>query len=184
MKIESVTAGEAVLLRKLQEGDERAFELLYERHQSPLYRYALRMSGSETVAEDVVQEAFLILIRGARGFDPAHGSLQSYLYGIGRNLLAQRMREPSMEGLDGVDVATESDPLDGLTREEQMEMVRKALVTLPVEYREAVVLCDLEEMSYADAAELQGCPVGTIRSRLSRAREMLTARVQELRVRA
>jgi RNA polymerase sigma-70 factor (ECF subfamily) len=142
------------------------------------------MSGSEEAAEDVVQEAFLILLRGARGFDPVHGSLQSYLYGIGRNLLAQRLREPAMEGLEGVEPVAESDPLDGLTREEQMEMVRRALVMLPAEYREAVVLCDLEEMSYADAAELQGCPVGTIRSRLSRAREMLSARVQELRVRA
>lgn len=173
-----ISRHDAALLRRVLEGDEEAFDTLYHRHQPPVYRYALRMTGSETVAEDVVQEVFMALIRGARGFDPSVGAVSSYLYGIARNMLLRYWRTvmPSDE-IDEHAPAPDVDPLEGLTRAETVGQLRQALLALPLHYREAVVLCELEEMPYADAAETLGVAVGTVRSRLSRARAMLLERL-------
>src|SRR5256714_4589614 len=81
----SQNASDAELLRLLLAGDEDAFTVLYRRRQGGVYRFALRMSGSESLAEDVVQEVFMVLMREGRNFDPARGSLAAYLYGIARN---------------------------------------------------------------------------------------------------
>lgn len=173
---------DASQLSRLREGDTRAFDDLYGRYQPPVYRYLLRMSGSPELAEDTVQEVFLTLIRGARGYDPGAGPLGSYLYGIARNLLLRQWRsERPVEDLDEDAPAPESDPLENLTRGESVELLRHALLGLPVHYREVVVLCELEELPYADAAETLGVPVGTVRSRLNRARTMLVARMSASR---
>jgi len=168
---------ENALLTRLQAGDEQAFELLYGRHQPRIYRYALRMCGNPVVADDVVQEVFLALIRGARGYDAAVGSLGSYLYGMARNLLFRQLGAQQTVELDDDLPAAEADPLEGLAQAQQIERVRRALDVLPPHYREAVVLCDMEEMNYTDVAELLGVAVGTIRSRLHRARNLLLERL-------
>jgi RNA polymerase sigma-70 factor, ECF subfamily len=176
---------EAGLLSRLERGDEDAFNELYRRHQTPVYRYLLRMSGSEAVAEDVVQEVFLALIRGARGYNPSDGPLGSYLFGMARNMLLRRWRsEPATEEPDDSAAAPDGDPLEGLTQAESVEQLRRALLSLPPHYRDVVVLCELEEMSYMRAAEMMGVPVGTVRSRLSRARAMLLERMSGSRVQA
>lgn len=168
---------EAALVDRMRRGDEGAFETLYARHQPAVYRYALRMTGSPEMADDAVQETFLALLH-SRGYNAEVGPLRSYLYGTARNLLfriwgVQGRLEEVNEGL--ADDAP--DPLEGLAAAEQVLRVRQALAGLPPHYREAVVLCDLEELSYAEVAELLGCAVGTIRSRLNRARAMLLERL-------
>jgi RNA polymerase sigma-70 factor, ECF subfamily len=169
-------------------GDEASFTALYRAHQGRLYRFALRMSGSESIAEDVVQEVFLALIRGAHLFDPAQGSMGSFLFGIARNLVRQALRAngdeaPAGEVSSGMEAIADrgTDPLAGLTRGEQVTRVRQAVLSLPPHYREVVVLCDLEEVSYPSAAEALGCAVGTVRSRLHRGRELLLAKLQDVR---
>jgi RNA polymerase sigma-70 factor, ECF subfamily len=172
------TDDEAALLEQMQTGDVRAFDVLYARHQPPVFRYALRMSGHQSVAEDVVQEIFLSLILGARGYDAAAGPLRSYLYGMARHALAKRYRDGHRaESVDEDTAAPEVDPLAGLSREECVRNVRAALAALPAHYREAIVLCEMEELSYAEAAEILGVPVGTVRSRLSRAKALLFERL-------
>ncbi len=175
---------EASLLRRLQAGEELAFELLYERHQGRIYRYALRMSGSPETAEDVVQEVFLAMIRGARGYDPACGPLSSYLYGMARNLLYKQLSPAGTDELDEEIAGVDTDPIEGMEQAERLERVRAAMAALPAHYREAVVLCDMEEMSYAEVAELLGVAVGTVRSRLHRARSLLLERLSRERCRA
>lgn len=176
---------EAHLLRQTQSGDDQAFELLYSRHQPPIYRYVLRMSGSEAVAEEVVQEVFLALIHGARGYDPSSGPLRSYLYGMARHALARQRRDDwRFEELDGDGHPYDANPLEGLTRAQAVDRLRHALAALPAHYREAVVFCEMEELSYADAAEILGVPVGTIRSRLNRARALLLERLSRQGVEA
>lgn len=175
---------EHALLRRVQSGETAAFELLYERHQAPVYRYALRMSGSPEIADDVVQEVFLALIRGARGFDPQAGALGSYLYGMARNLLFRQFSSPVADELEDDALVTDANPLDGLEQAEQVERVRRALASLPAHYREAVVLCEMEEMSYAEVAEMLGVAVGTVRSRLHRARAILVEKLSQERCRA
>ena len=81
------------------------------------------------------------------------------------------------DGEDGCPAAVEAEPLNELVREERIDSVRRAVSSLPVRYREVVVLCDLQELSYEDAAAAVGCAVGTVRSRLSRGRALLAEKL-------
>jgi RNA polymerase sigma-70 factor (ECF subfamily) len=136
------------------------------------------------MAEEVVQDVFMQVVRGCRGFDPAIGPLASYLYGLARNRLARLWPDQSEVPLEDFDLAgDEPDALEGLSREQQVQAVRAAVGSLPLGYREVVVLCDLEEMSYAAAAEMLGVETGTVRSRLHRARKMLLEKLKRSGVR-
>ncbi len=179
------------LLKLMRTGDEIAFVTLYRRRQGGIYRFALRMCGSESVAEDVTQEVFLHLVRDNGKFDSARGSFQSYLFGIARNQMLRRLeRERPFLSLVSSENENDASPIENLivpgdllndlTRRETIESVRQAVLALPAHYREVVVLCDLHEMSYQDAAEVLGCAIGTIRSRLHRARAILVERLQSL----
>ena len=175
------------LLLLVRSGDESAFVSLYRRRQGAIYRFALHMGGSAEVAEDVTQETFLTLIRGDCGYDPERGSLSSYLFGIARKLvlrLLERSRsdvalESGGEDSGWPELAVNDDPLADLTRREGIEALRRAVLALPRRYREVVVLCDLEEVDYADAAVALGCPIGTVRSRLHRARALLVEKLKQ-----
>ena len=183
---------DAELLGLMLAGDEDAFTAIYRRRQGGVYRFALQMSGSEALAEDVVQEVFMVLMRDGRNFDPSRGSLAAYLYGIARNHVLRAFdRERQLVPLDHEagesdeaphrNLVSHFDPLGDLTRAESVEKLRQAVLALPPHYREALVLCELHELSYADAAEALGCAVGTVRSRLHRARAMLAAKLRERR---
>ncbi|MDT4966272.1 MAG: polymerase sigma-70 factor, subfamily [Acidobacteriota bacterium] len=176
------------LFRLMLGGDENAFVSLYRRRQGGIYRFALQMSGSESVAEDVTQEVFIVLMNDASRYDPEKGTLSAYLYGIARNHVLRSLgRERSFVSIDNSsedsvgsvgEFVAHDDPLGDLTRNETIEAVRQAVTTLPTHYREVVVLCDLHEMSYADAAQVLGCAVGTVRSRLHRARALLIEKLR------
>ena len=181
------TPTDAELLRHMLAGDEDAFVTLYRRRQGAVYRFALQMSGSEAVAEDVTQEVFMVLMRDGRNFDPARGSLAAYLYGIARNHVLrvfdrERAFVPIGDDADEGEVherlVAYDDPLGDLTRGEMLGRLRQAVTALPPHYREVVVLCELHEMSYVEAAGVLACPVGTVRSRLNRARAMLTGKMR------
>ena len=186
-------------LKAIRAGDERAFLELYRENQGGIYRFALRMSGEAALAEDVVQEVFMTLIGSADStYDPQRGSLGGYLFGVARNLVRRRLasrgrwvsffddkydqepqgsashllHNPEMSG----DPA--SDPLVKLTRQETVESVRQAILALPEHYREAIVLCDLHEMRYQEAAQILDCSLGTVRSRLHRGRLLLLDRLK------
>jgi RNA polymerase sigma-70 factor (ECF subfamily) len=186
------TLDDAELLRLMRAGDEEAFTALYGRRQGGVYRFALHMSGSAAVAEDVTQEVFLALIREAGGYDSTRGSVAAYLYGIARNHVLRRLERercfvPMPETAEGgggqtpEPMVSEADPLGDLTRSEAIEAVRQAVLALPAHYREVVVLCELHEMSYADAALSLDCAVGTVRSRLHRARALLVEKLRAVR---
>ena len=178
------------LLKRMLAGDEEAFVALYRRHQSRVYSFALNMSGSPAVAEDVTQEVFMVMMREGMTYDHLRGTLQAYLLGIARhhvlrNLKARRSTVSVADLMDEEEAATPAellstdDPLRNYVRQEAVERVRTAVLALPEHYREPVVLCDLNEMSYEEAAKVIGCAVGTVRSRLHRARLMLTVRLRK-----
>ena len=177
------------LLLRMQSGDEEAFLALYRRRQAGLFRFALHMSGSLPVAEDVTQEVFLALLREDCGYDPDRGTLSGYLYGIARKLVLRHLeRGRSTVPLDTdsddfaqTELAVLDDPLLDLTRREGIDALRRAVQALPRRYREVVVLCDLEEVDYADAAVALACPIGTVRSRLHRARGLLLEKLNQER---
>lgn len=202
------TLSDEELLRLMRAGDESAFVSLYRRRQRNIYRFAWRMSGSEAVAEDVTQEVFMTLISEKGKYDSARGSLQAYLYGIARYQVLRRIEKDrpltqigaerrermdhqaqntralpnlSESGLEAI--ASFDDPLCELTRREVIDSVRQAVLSLPSHYREVVILCDLHELSYAETSQALGCAIGTVRSRLHRARRLLLEKLsgQELR---
>jgi RNA polymerase sigma-70 factor (ECF subfamily) len=167
---------DSALFRRLLDGDEAAFGEIYENCHRPLFRFALAMADSRELAEEAVQEAFLQLIRRTARYDPGRGTLLSFLFGVTRNMLwklAGRQREHVPLDEDAPVEIPAAPLLAGLERRERVEAVRRAVRALPEHYREAVVLCELEELKYEEAALALGCPVGTVRSRLNRARRLL-----------
>jgi RNA polymerase sigma-70 factor, ECF subfamily len=174
--------GDADLVRRIAAGDRDAFAEVYRRHHPTVFRFARLMTGSSSMAEDVVQEVFLALMRNASRYDPAKASLTTYLFGAARHWTRRRLaREKRFVELDRVHsgVSALQDHGDArLTHQEDLARLRQAILHLPSRYREAVVLCDLEDVPYAAAAESLGCPVGTVRSRLHRARRMLAAALE------
>src|SRR5581483_227267 len=116
---------------------------------------------------------FLTLVRGMNGFDCTRGSVQAWLYGIARNcVLRYFRREPSVLPLGDI---SDAGMLSGNDREDSIAAVRRAVLSLPQPFREAVVLCDLQEFTYQQAADALGIPIGTVRSRVSRGRSMLAS---------
>jgi RNA polymerase sigma-70 factor (ECF subfamily) len=168
------------LYRRIRKGDREALAALYERREPALYRYARQITGNRAIAEETTHEAFLRLIQPGARFDAQRGSLEAYLYGAVRNLAraAYRIRSLGSAG----ERAAEGDVVKTLIEEEATRALNVAVRNLPLGYREAVVLCDLEERSYEDAAGLVGCPVGTIRSRLFRARRLLAVKLRQYRM--
>jgi RNA polymerase sigma-70 factor (ECF subfamily) len=178
--VEPTDADTPELLRRSAEGDEEAFVALYRRFQGGIYRFAWRMTGSREAAEDVTQETFLVVVRGPARYDAARGPFGAYLYGIARNILVKRAgRERPFIALgDGDTLRSSADPAADLDRRQAVEVVRQAVLTLPEHYREVVVLAELQGLPYEDVAAAVGCPVGTVRSRLHRARALLAQRLR------
>ena len=176
MQEDSASDGE--LLERMVSGDREAFAALYRRRQDGVYRFALQMSGSEALAEDVVQEVFLTLVRAGATYDPACGPVTAFLYGIARNHVRRGIGRGRQGSADSAPEPLAADqPETDLARRETIASVRAAVLALPVRYREVVVLCELEEMDCREAAEALGCAVGTVKSRLHRARRMLAGRL-------
>jgi RNA polymerase sigma-70 factor (ECF subfamily) len=177
------------LLLQMRSGDEQAFLNLYRRRQGAIFRFALHMSGSAALAEDITQEVFLALIRDDCGYDPERGTLSGYLFGIARKLVLRAVErgradvalEAESEDFGSMEMMVDDDPLRDLTHRERIDALRRAVRALPRRYREVVVLCDLEEVDYADAAVILGCPIGTVRSRLHRARALLLDKLNQER---
>ena len=170
--------GDEELYRLMRKGNQGAFAQLYERREPALYRFALHMSGSPTVAEEVAHEVFVQLMGPTTRFDETRGSLKSFLYGIARNLVRVVRRQGPVA--EAVDRPFQHDILGELIGRETTAALHRTLRELPERYREVVVLCDLEERSYEDVARLIDRPVGTVRSRLHRARALLSAKLKRL----
>ena len=175
------------LMRRTAAGDRDAFAAVYQKHHAVVFRFARLMTGSNDTAEDIVQEVFLGLMRGASRFDPSRSSLTTYLYGCARNqirrrLLRDRLFVPLEDRAGDLCIAAATGGADDeLTRQRDVRDMRRAILSLPSKYREVVVLCDLQDLSYADAAVALSCAVGTVRSRLHRARQLLTQKLQRSR---
>lgn len=173
---------DADLARRTAGGDRDAFADLFARYRGAVYRYARQMSGCASLADDVVQDVFVALLGTIQRFDPSRGTLSTYLYGVTRNMVLRAFErrghrvEIDVESLgedDAFAVAVRCDPIEALVSAAGVERMRRAIVALPIHHREVVVLCELHERPYEEAAAIIGCPVGTVRSRLSRGRAAL-----------
>ncbi len=171
------------LVRKMLGGDKTAFAELYRRRQRDVYRFALHMTGAADLAEDVTQEVFIVLMKKGNEYDELKGSVNAFLLGVTRNYVLRRLRkERSFVSIDdtlGDTIAAENASVnEALARNESIQAMRRAVLKLPPHYREVVVLCDLQELSYAEAAAVLDSKIGTVRSRLHRARGLLIERLR------
>jgi len=184
---------EHALLARMKSGDETAFDQLYRRHKDAVYRFALLYSGSAAQAADVTQDTFMHLISHPEGYDPARGAIGAWLCGVARNLARRSLghREDATDpaeladdaALDASQVDAQT-PLERVLRNEAAEAVRRAVASIAPHYRDVLVLCELSDLSYAEAAQVCGIDIGTVRSRLHRARAQLAARLSALAPRA
>ena len=174
---------EAELVRDARRGGEQAFLAIYQRHRSAVFQFAWRLTGSQPVAEDVTQECFLAMVRGA-AFDGDRGTLRTYLYGIARNLVLRRKRVSGHEAEEPVEAAAPVDVLGDLLAAERSELVARAVAQLPMLQREAIVLFTFDELSLEEIARITGVDAGAVKSRLHRGRESLRAALAPFLVRA
>jgi RNA polymerase sigma-70 factor (ECF subfamily) len=174
------------LVQRIAAGDRDAFARLYRECRPDVYRFAAHMSGSAAFAEDVVQDVFLAVMQQAGRYRPGGAGVTPWLLGIARNHVRRwkymRIMHPlpGDDSIDGRKLVSGADPAMDLARKRHAAVVASALLKVPVRFREAIVLCDLQELEYEAAAAALGCPIGTIRSRLHRGRALLARELGSL----
>jgi RNA polymerase sigma-70 factor, ECF subfamily len=195
----SAASSDAEVVNRLKGRDENAFLHLYDLHRSSVFRFLMHMTGSIIVAEELTQEVFVVILdsmcTGTVGqFDPQKGTLEGYLLGIARNLArAERRRANRVVSLDSVVETPEwgqllenfSQRIQAwdiamfLEKRAELTDLYRAILELPEHYREAVVLCSLQEKSYRDAAAILQCSEGTVASRMNRAKAIMAAKLRK-----
>ena len=176
-----------ILVEQFRAGDRDAFAALYRAHFPAVYKFAYYMTADQSRAAEITQDVFVWLVHHPGEFDADRGELPAFLGGVARKLLQRQQRNdrrwlPLDEAASPAARSHESgDFAGGLERQQDTERLRKAIAALPARYREAVILCDLESKSYQEAAATIGCAMGTVRSRLHRARELLVQKFQRKR---
>ena len=168
------------LLAEMRSGNAAAFEQLYQQHQGPLYRFALLRCGSPAAAADIVQEIFLALLNNTLKFDPSRGVLQGFLFGVARNFLSKQhetnrrfvsnSHAPDTDDASDELADTVAGPLERMLVNEAAENVRVALQQISPHYRDVLILYEMHDLSYLEIAQICDIDLGTVRSRLSRAR--------------
>ena len=186
-----MSGDDAEYVAQLVAGDGGALRPLYERHGRALLRFSAAMCRSRQSAEDMVHDTFVELMRAPEHFDRTQGSVFAYLCGVLRHRISHHYRHQRRwvaldDGAEGgtqvAQVHEGPGPVDEIARSELTAAFRRAMLELPLPHREVIALCDLEELPYATVATILDCPVGTVRSRLHRARALLTIRLVSLEV--
>ena len=177
------------LIAQAQRADPQAMTVLYLRYRVRILNYLVRFTGNRMVAEDLVQETFLRVVRHIASYQPT-GSAAGWIYRIAKNLALNHLRdrksdpelsldEPVLygqeEALDRSEAIPGPDPGPGeeASRGEIADTVQQALLQIAAPYREALILCDIQECPYREAAEILRCSINTVASRLARGRTQL-----------
>jgi RNA polymerase sigma-70 factor (ECF subfamily) len=163
-------------------GQTDDFRVLVERHQQSIFRFASGLLANREEAQDITQEAFLAAFLNLSGFDPARASFSTWLFTITRNRcinVLKRRRKTATHDLDSIAGATTADPVVG---QELSQHLDRALAALPVDQRIAFVLAEIEDLPYAEIARIEQTTLGTVKSRIHRAKTRLRSLLEhELR---
>ena len=185
--------GDQLLVERVQAGDRRAFDVLVAKYQRRLLRLVSRLVHDPAEAEDVVQETFIKAYRALRHFR-GEAAFYTWLYRIGINtaknyLLTQGRRAPTTGDTDAEQAEAFDDgnrlrdnntPESVLASKQIAATVNAAMDVLPIELRTAIVLREIEGLSYEEISEIMACPIGTVRSRIFRAREVIAEKLKPL----
>ena len=180
-----------VLVRRVQNGDKRAFDLLVLKYQHKIASLVSRLVHDHAEVQDVTQEAFIKAYRGLKNFR-GDSAFYTWLYRISINTAKNHLASMSRKVTEGTDIADAehfesaaalhdiADPQRELLTDEVSETVQQTIMSLPDELKAAITLRELKGMSYEEIAEVMECPIGTVRSRIFRAREAIEQKLHPL----
>jgi RNA polymerase sigma-70 factor, ECF subfamily len=180
------------LMGEFQAGNRDAFNLLVGRFKDPLLNFAFRFLGDYDEADDVVQETFIRLYRNPAGYRPV-ARFSTWIYTIASNLAKSRLRQLRRHSIFSIHRKTDTDnggtydipdqsnaPDESADTAIRGEMIQKALLQVKPKYREIIVLCDIQDLSYEEIRDVTGLSMGTVKSRLNRARNQLQKLLQDV----
>jgi len=183
----SMESETSAIARGLRRRDPDLLDRLIEQYQHRLLRYLVYLSGNRELAEDLFQETWIRVLERGHQYDGEH-EFSTWLYAVARNLTIDYLRKKSPLSLDGLMEDEEHAPLEPadtrpmawevVQQHEQAERIGAALVSIPAEYREAVVLRFQEGLALDEIATVTGAPLGTVKSRLYRGLNMLMSRLK------
>jgi RNA polymerase sigma-70 factor (ECF subfamily) len=167
------------LIHQVLSGNRNAYRLLVVRYQRPLFRFLGGMGFEGAATEEIAQEAFLRAYRSLSDYDPGKAKFSSWLFTIAKHLAqnqaARSFRRAPHVALPADDPAPSPSAQEALEQAERIRRVRRAIQRLPDFLRGTLVLACLQELSMQDVATIEGCSVGTVKSRISRGKQMLRA---------
>lgn len=161
------------LVKRVLAGQTDDFRVLVDRHQQPVFRFASRLLGNREEAQDVTQEAFLAAFANLSGYDSSRAAFSSWLFTIARNRCFNLLKQSRPVALNEPNSIGEVTPADPIVRQELSQQLDHALAALPVEQRSAFVLAEIEQLSYAEIARIERTSLGTVKSRIHRAKQRL-----------
>jgi len=168
------------LVSRVLAGRTDDFRVLVERHQVPVFRFASALVGNREEAEDIAQEAFLAAFANLSGYDSSRAGFSTWLIAIARNRcinLLKRNRPIALGEPDSVIDVMSADPI---VSQELSEQLDRALAALPVEQRSAFILAEIEQLPYAEIAQIERTSLGTVKSRINRAKERLQSLLEPI----
>lgn len=161
------------LVRRVLAGQTDDFRMLVDRHQPSIFRFTLGLLGNRDEAQDVTQEAFLAAFANLSGYDSSRAAFSTWLFTIARNRCINLLKQSRPIGLNEPDSITDVISADPIVSQELSQQLDRALAALPVKQRSAFVLAEIEELPYAEIARIERTSLGTVKSRIHRAKQRL-----------
>jgi RNA polymerase sigma-70 factor (ECF subfamily) len=162
------------IIKRVTEGDIESFGLLVDKYRRPVIRMVRNIAGVNHLSEDISQDVFMRAFQKLASFDPALSRFSTWLFTIARNLALNAFKKRTVPTASALpETPDRSLPHDNLIRNEFFEKLDEALETLPMKLRTAFILSQMEELSHAEVAQIEGIRIGTVKSRISRAKDKL-----------
>jgi RNA polymerase sigma-70 factor, ECF subfamily len=161
------------LVRRVLAGQTDDFRVLVDRHQQPVFRFASGLLRNHEEAQDVTQEAFLAAFVNLSAYDSSRAAFSTWIFTIARNRCINLLKQRRPIAFNEPDSIEDVAPADALVNQELSQQLDRALAALPVEQRSAFVLAEIEELPYAEIARIERTSVGTVKSRIHRAKQRL-----------
>jgi len=172
---------ETGIIKAVLEGDTESFRLLVQRYQKPVIRMIANLINDRHICEDVAQEVFLAAYKKLPSFDPARSSFSTWLFTVARNKSINAMKKKRIPSVSNPPENPDfSEPVDSLIRDELFIELDKALKSLSPGHRRALVLAEFENLPYEQIAQIEGVRIGTIKSRINRAKHRLRSVMDDI----
>lgn len=172
---------EAVVIHRVLRGDVDSFRLLVERYQGPVIRMIRNITGDSYICEDIAQDVFFTAYKKLGTFDPGRSSFSTWLFTIARNRSINAVKKKSALTVSALpEPVTHNNPSDNLANQELCAELDRVLETLPGRQKRAFVLAELERLSYREIAQIEGVRIGTVKSRINRAKKKLRSVLERI----